>query len=171
MAGVGAGRDRGFASPLPSGIPVKVVRVPNGGIQPQAITDSSGVVHLLYYAGDPAHGNLYYVKSSDAGRSWTKPLQVNTQAGSVVALGTIRGGQIAIGRRGRIYAVWNGSSQTEGQGPLNPESGKRGMPLLYTHLNEARTRFEPEKNLMTHTFGLDGGGTVTADRSGNVYVA
>jgi hypothetical protein len=78
---------------------------------------------------------------------------------------------MAIGRDRRIFVAWNGSSLTERDGPINPESNKHGMPLLYTRLKDARTQFEPERNLMTHTFGLDGGGTVTADKSGDVYVA
>lgn len=150
---------------------VAVFRIPNGGIQPGLIADARGVVHLLYYSGDPAHGDLYYVISSDEGRSWTKPLRVNSVQGSAIALGTIRGGQMAVGRNGRIYVSWNGSSLTEEQGPMNPESGKRGMPLLYTRLNDTHSGFEPERNLMTHTFGLDGGGTITADNAGDVYVA
>jgi hypothetical protein len=58
---------------------VELLRVPNGGIQPEAVCGSNGVVHLIYYSGDPARGDLYYVKSSDEGRSWTQPLRVNSQ--------------------------------------------------------------------------------------------
>src|SRR5262249_18126522 len=40
----------------------------------------------------------------------------------------------------------------------------------YTRLNDAGTAFEPERDLMTFTGGLDGGGTVAADAEGRVYV-
>jgi hypothetical protein len=43
--------------------------------------------------------------------------------------------------------------------------------MLYSRLNDSHTAFEPERNLMTHTFGLDGGGTLAADSAGHVYVA
>jgi hypothetical protein len=43
--------------------------------------------------------------------------------------------------------------------------------MLYSRLNDSHTAFEPERNLMTHTFGLDGGGAVAADPAGHVYVA
>ena len=47
-----------------------MVRGPQGGIQPQAILDRAGTLHLLYDAGDPAHEDLFYVKSSDESRTW-----------------------------------------------------------------------------------------------------
>jgi hypothetical protein len=149
---------------------VREIRVPNGGIQPEALADGANI-HLLYYSGDPAHGDLYYVRSSDKGETWSPPLRVNSEPGSAIALGTIRGGKMALGRNGRIYVVWNGSSKTESNGPINPETRRPGMPFLYTRLNDSHTAFEPQQNLMRRTFGLDGGGTIAADTTGNVYVA
>ena len=154
-----------------SDVNISLVRVPNGGIQPQAILDPAGTLHLLYYTGDPAHGDLFYMKSSDAGRTWSSPLRVNSQPGTAMAIGTIRGGQMAMARNGRVHVAWNGSSQAEPKGPLNPESGQPGAPMLYSRLNDSRSAFEPERNLMTRTFGLDGGGTLAADVNGHVYVA
>jgi hypothetical protein len=160
------------ASPERSrGADVSVIRVPNGGIQPQAVMDRDGTLHLLYYSGDPGHGDLFYVKSADGGRTWSSPLRVNSQAGTAIATGTIRGGQIAIGKKGRVHVAWNGSSKAEPKGPLNPESGKRGEPMLYSRLDGSHNAFEPERNLMSSTFGLDGGGTIAADSTGRVYVA
>ena len=150
---------------------ISIVRVPNQGIQPQAVMDGAGTLHLLYYVGDPMHGDLFYVKSSDSGVTWSSPLRVNREAGSAIAAGTIRGGQIAIGRNHRLHVAWNGSSEGKSKGPLNPESEQHGAPMLYSRLNDARTAFERERSLMIRTFGLDGGGTVAADSAGNVYVA
>jgi hypothetical protein len=97
-------------------------------------------------------------------------VRVNSESGSAIAAGTIRGGQIAIGRNGRIHVAWNGS-KAEPKGALNPESGEPGVPMLYSRLNDARSAFEPQRELMIRTFGLDGGGSVAADLAGNVYVA
>ena len=44
-------------------------------------------------------------------------------------------------------------------------------PLLYARLNDAGTAFEPERNIITYAYGLDGGSSVAADPFGNVYVA
>jgi len=150
---------------------ISLVRTPNGGIQPQAVMERSGTLHLLYYSGDAAGGDLYYVKSGDDGRTWSAPLRVNSQSGSAVAAGTIRGGQIAIGKNGRVHVAWNGSTKAKPKGLLNPESGEAGVPMLYSRLNGARNGFEPQRELMNRTFGLDGGGTVAADSAGDVYVA
>jgi len=78
---------------------------------------------------------------------------------------------MALGKNGRVHVAWNGSSEGKSQGPLNPESGQREAPLFYSRLDDAHTAFEPQRNLMAHTFGLDGGGTVAADTAGNVYVS
>ena len=123
-------------------VDISIVRVPNGGIQPQAVMDPTSTLHLLYYLGDPMHGDLFYVKSSNSGATWSSPLRVNTEAGSAIAAGTIRGGQIAIGKNGRLHVAWNGSSKAESKGPLNPESGERGAPMLYSRLNDTFTALE-----------------------------
>jgi hypothetical protein len=144
---------------------VAVLRVPQGGIQPQVAVDGKGVVHMIYFAGDPAHGDLYYVRSRDAGSSFSRPLQVNSQPGSAIAVGNIRGARLAIGRNGRVHVAWNGSGQAAPKGPAGA-----GAPMLYTRLNEAGTAFEPQRNVIQSAWGIDGGGAVAADASGYVYV-
>lgn len=54
----------------------------------------------------------------------------------------------------------NGSPAAQSIGPINPESGQRGAPMLYSRMNDAGTGFGPERSVMTHTFGLDGGGNI-----------
>ena len=148
---------------------VRVLSVPAGGIQPQVALDQD-VLHLIYFAGDPKHGDVFYTRSDDFGRTFSSSTRVNSQAGSAIAVGAIRGAQISVGKRNRVHVAWNGSDAAEPRGPINPEDGKRGSPMLYTRLDDRGTRFEPQRSLMQRTFGLDGGGSVTADHSGNVYV-
>ena len=145
---------------------VRLYRLPNGGIQPQAALDDRGALHLVYYVGDPLHGDLLYARSKDGGASFSPALPVNENR-SAIAVGTIRGAQLALGRAGRVHVAWNGSNDA---GPVNPDSGKPGAPMLYTRLNDAGNAFEPQRNLMLYSFGLDGGGSIGADRNGNVYV-
>src|SRR5579863_1668433 len=115
---------------------VRLLRVPQGGIQPQAATGDRGTLHLIYFAGDPKNGDIFYVTSRDGGASFSQPLRVNSQPGSAIALGTIRGAQVALGRRGRIHVAWNGSQMAEPKGPMNPDYHQSGSPMLYTRLND-----------------------------------
>src|SRR4051794_24005305 len=143
---------------------VDVIRTPDGGIQPQAVVDDAGTIHLVYFKGDPAGGDLYYVSSKATPDGFSRPIRVNSQPGSAIAKGTIRGAQVALGKGGRIHVAWNGSQEAR---PGNPT---KGVPMLYARADESRSSFEAQRNLMRRTFGLDGGGTVAADAAGNVYV-
>ncbi len=156
----------GFAAGKSTRGRIHLHRVPDGGIQPQVALDERGTLHLVYYTGDARHGDLFYTRSKDGGMSFTPALRVNLN-GSAIAAGTIRGAQLALGKAGRVHVAWNGSTN---DGPLNPDSGKPGAPMLYARLNDSGNGFEPQRNLMIHSFGLDGGGSVAADRNGDVYV-
>ena len=144
---------------------VRLVRTPNDGIQPQAIMDERGVLHLIYFSGEPAAGNIFYVRREPGKNNFSSPLQVNSQPGSAIAIGTIRGAHLSIGKGGRVHVSWNGSKNAMPRGPVSQ------APMLYTRMNDAKTAFEPERNVMQFSGGLDGGGSVAADQKGNVYVA
>jgi hypothetical protein len=160
----------GAEAKLKSGERIRLRRLPKGGIQPQVVSDGNGILHVLYYTGDALNGDIFYARSADGGATFSQALRVNSQPGSAIAAGTIRGPQLSVGKAGRVHVAWNGSSQAELKGPINPDSGKPGAAMLYSRLNDSGTGFEPERNLMHRSFGLDGGGSVTADRAGNVYV-
>jgi len=141
---------------------VTLEKTPHGGIQPQAAVDAEGTLHLIYFKGEAAAGDLFYVRRKRGEARFSDPIRINSLAGSAVATGTVRGGRMALGKSGRVHVVWNGSARTK---------GARGAPMLYTRSNDAGTAFEKQRDLMRQTTGLDGGGTVAADDAGNVYVA
>lgn len=140
---------------------LKRLRVPNGGIQPQVVVDGKGVLHMIYYHGDPRHGDIFYVRSSDEGGTFSRPLRVNSGQGSAIAVGNIRGAHLAVGKGGRVHVAWNGSDK------MGPSGGET---MYYTRLNDEGTAFESQRNVIASAKGLDGGGSVAADDSGNVYV-
>ncbi|MGE3821390.1 MAG: sialidase family protein [Isosphaeraceae bacterium] len=144
---------------------VIAIKTPDAGIQPQAVTDAAGVIHLLYFRGQPSGGDLYHARREPGETEFSGHVRVNSQPGSAVAVGTIRGGQLAIGKEGRVHVAWNGSSRAEPPNPI------LGSPMLYSRSNPEGTAFEPQRNLMRRTFHLDGGGSVAADAQGRVYVA
>jgi hypothetical protein len=130
------------------------LRVPNGGIQPQAVVDANGTLHLIYFKGENAGaGDLFYVRREAGKERFSEPIRINSRPGSACAAGSVRGGQIALGKGGRLHVVWN------------------GVGTDYARLNDSGTAFEEQRNLMRQTDHPDGGGTVAADDAGNVYVA
>jgi hypothetical protein len=143
---------------------VTLLRLPDGGIQPQAVVDSRGVVHAVYLNGEPGATDVFYVQLRADG-TWTSPLRVNSQAGSAIATGSVRGAQLAVDGDGRPHVAWNGSSKAA----FNSPDG--ATPMLYTRLNDGRTAFEPQRNLIQSAIGIDGGGAIAADAKGHVFVA
>jgi hypothetical protein len=144
---------------------VQAIRLPDGGIHPQSQVDSRGRVHLIYFKGDPKHGDIYYVRSDDAGATFSKAIRVNSQADSAIIIGTIRGPHIAIGKDDRPHVAWMGSDRAE------PKALGKQTPMLYARLNDAGDGFEVQRNIIQQHPGLDGGGSIAADHAGNVYVA
>jgi hypothetical protein len=144
---------------------VQTLRVPGGGVQPQAAAGEGGVVHLIYLIGDPAKSDVMYVRSSDGGATWSAPVRVNSQPGSAIATGTVRGAHLALGKGGRVHVAWMGSGVAE------PKALGKESPMLYARLADDGKTFEPQRNVITRRVGLDGGGSIAADDGGNVYVA
>jgi hypothetical protein len=138
---------------------VTVLPVPNGGIQPQALTERNGTMHLIYFKGDSGAGDLFYVRREAGQERFSEPIRVNSRPGSAIAIGSVRGGQLAIGKGGRIHVVWNDSGKETRDG------------VLYARLNDSGTAFEEQRNLLQNTKIMDGGCTVAADDAGNVCVA
>ncbi len=140
---------------------VAIAPLPAGGIQPQAAIDANGVIHVVYFSGQPSGGDLYYVKLKADGNTMSKPVRVNSIAGSALATGSVRGAQMTLGRNGRIHVAWHGAP------PLNNRAAD--VPVWYTRSADG-LKFESQRAVSGHSQGLDGG-SVAADRSGHVAVA
>jgi hypothetical protein len=147
---------------------VRTLRVPNHGVQPQLALERDGAtLHLIYLTGDAQASDIQYLRVPTAGMvsfADRAAVRVNAHPGSALAIGTIRGAHLSLGRNGVAHVAWMGSGKSE------PRAPGRHAPMLYTRSRPDGT-FEPERNLITKFVGLDGGGTVAADEQGNVYVA
>jgi len=141
---------------------VAAMAAPNSGLQPVAEVDTKGNVHLIYFRGDAAHGDIYHTVRQRGSQDFSEPIKVNSIDGSAIAIGTIRGAQLALGRDGNVHIAWMGSSKSV------PEKGH--TPMLYTRSTDGGKSFERERNLITKSYGLDGGGSVAADGTGSVEV-
>ncbi len=141
---------------------IEILRTPDGGIQPQAVADKNGAVHLIYFKGEGKGGNIFYVRRNFSAEKFSAPIQINSLPDSAIAIGTIRGAQIALGKNGRVHIVWNGNGEVK-------NSTHHGPPLWYARLDDAGNAFETQRDLITRAGGLDGGSAIAADSQDNVY--
>jgi len=138
---------------LPAG-EVKVAATPNGGMVPDAEIDRQGVVHVAYVTGE----NVYYVKSSDEGSTFTAPIRVNSETDTAHPANMYRGPDLALGKDGRVHVIWYCNAY------------QRKLPqdqwgVMYAHLNEAKNAFVPSRNLNhkpsdNYSLAADGHGKV-----------
>ena len=135
---------------------ISIRRLPKDAIQPHVVVGEGRNLHVVFYRGEAGGGDLFYTTSKDEGRSYAKEQRVNSVPKSAISAGTIRGAHLTLGRRGRVHVAWNGTSK--------PGSKERGAPMLYTFLDEKTGTFAPQRNLMTKTRHLDGGGSVAQTR-------
>src|SRR4051812_8190543 len=90
---------------------VLLMRVPDDGIQPQCETDTAGTVHMIYFKGSASHGDLYYVKRGREDEKFSKPIRVNSQPESALAIGSVRGARLALGSNNVVHVAWMGSDK------------------------------------------------------------
>ena len=146
------------ASEIPQ---VGLLRMPQDGFQPQTVLDRDGALHMIYFKGDASAGDIEYVRRAADGKDFSQPIRVNSEPESAVAIGTVRGPQIAFGRNGRVYVIWFGS-RAHGSPPDT-------IPVFFSRMNNSDKAFEPQRNLMQYARGGDGGISIAADARGTVY--
>lgn len=142
---------------------VRVEALPEPGLQPQVVVSTGGIVHLVYLKGDAKACDIRYTtRRADEG-GWSAPVTVNSEPGSAIATGTIRGAQIALGKDDSVQVIWNGNT-----------GGKKEMmhraPLLHARLKPGAKAFSPQQDLMADTTSLDGGASIAANEGGHVSV-
>ena len=133
---------------------VTLMSLPAGARLPHAAVDDNGTVHAVYFEGEERAGDLFYVSRTFGESTWSTPQRVNSEPETVVGIGPIDGGQIAVGKDGRIHVVWFKLGRTD---------------FLYTRSMETGKGFEPQFALAAGE-GVEAGPSVAADDSGNVYV-
>ncbi len=85
---------------------VRELRCPGGGRLPDAALDRDGALHLVYFAGAKAAGDLFYVHSEDEGATFSEPVRINEEPGTVRGTGALTGGSIDVDGRRQAHVVW-----------------------------------------------------------------
>src|SRR5262249_9470020 len=115
------------------------------------------------FRGDPAKGELFVATSNDGGATFGAARRVNGDASRAVAIGTVRGARLALGRDDSLHVVWMGADGAQPRAPGD------ATPLLYARAGRDAA-FEPARNVITKAVGLDGGLDVAADARGRVAI-
>ncbi len=137
---------------------IRLLHTPQNGLQPQAAVDAGGRIHLIYFKGEPRAGDIYYARMDPGDSTFSNALRVNSTDQSAIAIGTVRGAHLALGKNGRPHVSW-----------MDAGEGHKGM--IYTRLDSTGTHFESQRNVTQFALGLDGGGSVAADELGHVWVS
>ena len=134
---------------------VEVVRIPDGARMPRAVIDESGTMHVIYFEGVMSGGDLFYVSRGRGHDTWSAPMLVNREPRSVVGMGPIDGGQLAIDSRNVIHVVWFQTNPTR---------------IFYTRSQQNTDLFETQRMLWTENDGsFEASPTVATDLEGNVF--
>src|SRR4051812_45869110 len=81
---------------------VHVIPIPGNGQVPDAEVGRDGTIHLAYVSRDDAR----YVNSTDGGKTFTAPIRINSEPGTVHPPNMYRGPDVAIGKNGRVHVIW-----------------------------------------------------------------
>jgi len=148
-------------APAPTPL-VVILQTPFQGIQPHAAVDRDGALHLIYFTGNAAGGDLYYVQRRPGQSTFSAPVRVNSEEASVLAVGSIRGGQLAVGRNGWIHVAWHSTPQMK-NGMTQP------APMQYARMGGSSRVFEAQREIGQRIQGMDGD-SIAADDRGNVSI-
>src|ERR1041385_8512886 len=120
-----------------SGAPsVTVTKTPGDGAVPDAETAKDGSIHVAYVSGE----DVFYVVSTNAGKTFSAPLRVNSEPGTAHPANMFRGPDLAIGQNGRVHVIWYVNAY------------QRKLPqdewgVFYSHLDPGQAAFAKEVNL------------------------
>ena len=144
---------------LPCFAATRVESVPESGLQPEVAVARDGTVHLVYLHGEPKAAEVRYTYRKP-GEAWHPGQMVNSPKSSAIALGTIRGPQLAVGGMGTVHVIWNG---------IGADTSPRS-PLWYARKSREDKTFGKPQDLLGDATALDGGASITGNESNGVFV-
>jgi hypothetical protein len=129
---------------------VEAIKVPNNGVQPFAMIDKAGVVHMIYYRGT----DLYYVTRKNSTWSPEKHISGAREKGTI--MGPISTPKLAIGKNGQVHISWF-------------RFGRQKSRFYYARMADNRAEFEKTVQFVQHhAVGTETPAAVVADTQGHV---
>ncbi len=115
---------------------MRVVSTPRNGAVPDAEVDQNGSIHVAYVSGQDA----YYVNSTDNGNTFSTPIRINAEPGSVHPPNMYRGPDVAVGKDGRVHVIWYVNAYQR-------KLPKDQWGVFYSYLDRGQTAFVEGRNL------------------------
>ena len=129
---------------------IEAIKVPNNGVQPFAMTDKAGVIHMIYYRGT----DLYYVTRKNS--TWSTEKQISGAREKGTIMGPISTPKLAIGKNGRVHISWF-------------RFGRQKSRFYYARMADNRVEFEKTVQFVQHhAVGTETPAAVVADTQGHV---
>ncbi|HKC85769.1 MAG TPA: sialidase family protein, partial [Blastocatellia bacterium] len=117
-------------------------------------------------AGGHSHktyNNLYFARSTDGGRTFSRPLRVNTKDGELWGFATSRP-RIAVGKSGVIHIFYHANRR-------DPSAPRQAVDARYTRSTDGGKTFTAPRTLNSETLGMDDGELNEAHCFGGMGVA
>ena len=115
---------------------VRVVTTPGNGAVPDAEIDASGTIHVAFVARQDA----YYAKSTNSGKTFSEPLRINAEPGTVHPPNMFRGPDLALGKNGRVHVIWYVNA-------FQRKLPQEQWGVFYSYLDPGQTAFAESRNL------------------------
>lgn len=114
---------------------VTVASLSKGAMVPDAEVDAGGQIHVAYLLED----DVFYVRSGDAGMTFSEPVRVNTEPGFASGA-AFRGPDLALGQDGGVHIIWYNAGYQQ-------KRPKDEWGVMYARLDDSTGRFEKARNL------------------------
>jgi hypothetical protein len=109
---------------------------------PAVVTDpNTGSIYAVYFRNENGGGNIYLQKSSDNGQTFSQPVRINDNEGSVQLDAQWSPPAIGVGPSSQVYAVWYNADHSE------PDKYPFGqVTLRFARSLDGGNTFEPAIN-------------------------
>lgn len=144
-------------------VEVKTTPIPFDGKRARAVTAPDGTSHVIYNN----MGNIFYTTRAQDSSEFSKPIQVNSIDKSAAIA------DISLGKNGSVHVFFHGNIFYIRDQIKSENRRLKATDIkyaFYTRLNDAGDAFEPQREVAGGVWGFDGGCTLSADDSGNIYL-
>ncbi len=141
-------------------LPINISKTLGHSTHSDIVVEKSGAIDIIWAdpGTDPKSPDVFFARSSDGGKSWTKSLNISNTPGESAEPA------LAIGPDDSIHAVWTDTSK-----------GEKNKDIYYARSTDGGKKWSQDALLpavdISNTAGTASQPTIAVDLQGNVHVA